>query len=126
MTAAGIVIRLLAGQEPRTPVVQKGMLLLRRLPPVWNPGDGSIDMYYWFFGTLAAFHVGGEAWSEWSQALRAAVLPSQRRDGDPKTTRGSWDPIDPWSDAGGRVYSTALMTLCLEIADRHANVVGVR
>ncbi|MCZ6786390.1 MAG: hypothetical protein O7E54_04410, partial [Planctomycetota bacterium] len=27
---------------------------------------------------------------------------------------GSWDPIGPWGPDGGRVYSTAVMVLCLD------------
>ena len=29
--------------------------------------------------------------------------------------RGSWDPKDRWGGYGGRVYSTALSTLILEV-----------
>ena len=32
---------------------------------------------------------------------------------------GSWDPIGPWGPDGGRVYSTAVMTLALQIAHRY-------
>jgi hypothetical protein len=126
MTAAALVMRLHAGQDPKRPEIQKGLALVSRLPPVWNPGDGSIDMYYWFFGTLACFHAGGDTWVRWDEALRAALLPSQRRDGDATTTLGSWDPIDPWSSDAGPVYSTALMAICLEISGRFTHVVGVR
>ena len=54
---------------------------------------------------------GGTARGAWSAALRQALLPNQRADGD---LFGSWDPVDPWSYAGGRVYATALATLALE------------
>ena len=51
--------------------------------------------------------------------MKKAVLESQRKDGDAK---GSWDPVGPWGYSGGRVYSTALMTMCLEIVYRYPNV----
>ena len=36
---------------------------------------------------------------------------------------GSWDPqVDPWGHIGGRVYSTALMTLTLEAFYRYTAV----
>jgi hypothetical protein len=124
MTAAGLVIRLHTGEAPSSPLFRKGLDLVLRKPPVWNAADGSVDMYYWYFGTLAAFHAGGDAWRTWDHALRAAVLPAQRRDGETTTTRGSWDAVDPWGAEGGTVYATALMTLCLEISDRHARVAG--
>ena len=32
---------------------------------------------------------------------------------------GSWDPIGQWSKWGGRIYSTALNALTLEVYYRH-------
>ena len=32
---------------------------------------------------------------------------------------GSWDPIDRWGGSGGRIYSTAMATMCLEVYYRH-------
>jgi hypothetical protein len=32
---------------------------------------------------------------------------------------GSWDPVDPWGSAGGRVYSTAINALTLEVYYRY-------
>jgi hypothetical protein len=125
MTAVAILTRVFLGEDPRTSeMIQKGVELLRRLPPTWNPADGSIDMYYWYYGTLAMFQVGGDAWRQWSRALGQAVHTSQRTDGDPCQYQGSWDPIDPWGPDGGRVYSTALMCLCLEVTYRYDRVFG--
>ena len=56
--------------------------------------------------------MGGRHWKAWNKALKPAVVDSQRRDGD---FMGSWDPAGPWGFEGGRVYSTALMALCLEV-----------
>jgi hypothetical protein len=62
-------------------------------------------------------------WEPWNKALKKAVLDSQRHDGDEK---GSWDPKDAWGFPGGRVYSTALMVLCLEVYYRYGRVLGGR
>jgi len=32
---------------------------------------------------------------------------------------GSWDPIDAWGTAGGRVYATAINALTLEVYYRY-------
>jgi hypothetical protein len=40
----------------------------------------------------------------------------------PACYAGSWDPSGPWGTAGGRVYSTALLTLCLEVTYRYERV----
>ena len=44
----------------------------------------------------------------------------------PPCFEGSWDPLDPWGEEGGRVYSTALMVLCLEVYFRYGKVLGSR
>jgi hypothetical protein len=120
MTAVGVLARVLLGESPQSSaLVQKGAERLAALPPVWNPDDGSIDLYYWYYGSLATFQVGGRAWREWSRAI-GANLERQRRDGDPCLLEGSWDPVDPWGMDGGRVYSTALMTMTLEVHYRYA------
>jgi hypothetical protein len=52
-----------------------------------------------------------------------ATVKSQRKDANFK---GSWDPIDPWGQDGGRVYATAIMVLCLEVYYRYSKILGGR
>jgi hypothetical protein len=85
-----------------------------KVPPRWNTADGSIDMYYWFWGTLAMSRVGGEQEKAWRKSMKEVLARSQRRDGG---RRGSWDPAGAWGPEGGRVYSTAIMTLVSELTD---------
>ncbi len=119
MTAAGLMVRRYCGQSPDDSLWQKGLGLLRRSPPRWDPSGGSIDMYYWYYGTHACFQAGGDAWRDWSRALSAALLANQQREGTPAGLLGSFDPIGPWGPDGGRVYATALMTLALQVVDRY-------
>jgi hypothetical protein len=124
MTAVGLLCRFFLAQEPATtPIMQRhAELLLRRLP-VWDvPGKGC-DMYYWYYGSYAMYQMGGRYWDAWNLAMKEAILPSQRTDGEMK---GSWDPVGPWGRWGGRVYSTALMVLCLEVYYRYGRVLGAR
>ena len=81
------------------------------------PGSGEINYYYWYYGSLAMFHVGGREWESWNRALVRTLLDSQVRDGP---TAGSWNPDGVWSGYGGRVYSTSLATLCLEVYYRYS------
>jgi hypothetical protein len=116
MTAVGLLARLFLGEDPGTSLpIQKGTALLKNTLPSWNRSDGSIDMTYWYFGTLATFELGGDAWNQWEKALDYSMVANQRMDGSHCTFKGSWDPVDPWGADGGRVYSTALLTLCLEV-----------
>ena len=55
--------------------------------------------------------------------MEKALLPHQRTDGN---FEGSWDPIGPWGKDGGRVYSTAMGALMLEVYYRYAKVLGAR
>ena len=66
---------------------------------------------------------GGSNKDRFDKAMKSAVLDSQRKDG---ASKGSWDPKGPWGFAGGRVYSTALGVLCLEVYFRYAKVLGGR
>ena len=122
MTAAGLLCRIFLGQDPeRTPILLKHADLVSRTLPERDPAGN--DMVYWYYGTYAMHQMGGEHWERWREALKSAVLDSQRLDGAHK---GSWDPTGPWGMLGGRVYSTALMALCLEAAHRYARVLGPR
>jgi hypothetical protein len=124
-TAIGVLARVFVGEDPRTNVpIQRGAALLAACLPEWNPASGSIDMYYWYYGTLAAFQVGGKTWRAWDSSLPAAIVATQRKGTDFCGVSGSWDPIDPWGDEGGRVYATALMAMCLEVYYRYERVFG--
>ena len=57
--------------------------------------------------------------------MEKAILGSQRlAEGDDR--HGSWDPVDPWSREGGRVYSTAINALSSEVYYRHERVFGIK
>lgn len=126
MTAVGLLCRIFLGQTPdKHPIMNKHAdLMLKRLPE-WDPVNKGSDFYYWYYGTYAMFQMGGKYWESWKKAMETAVVKSQcgEADGDEK---GSWDPIDPWCYAGGRVYATASLTLCLEVYFRYAKVLGAR
>ncbi|MCA9083448.1 MAG: hypothetical protein KDA81_05310 [Planctomycetaceae bacterium] len=81
--------------------------LLDHLPRV-----SEFNLYYWYYGTLAMYQFGGGPWERWNSAVRDPLIDLQRRDG---RFAGSWDPNDPWGPYGGRLYSTAIATLTLEV-----------
>jgi hypothetical protein len=74
-------------------------------------------MYYWYYGTLALFQHGGDPWRRWNGFIRDMLCRKQRRD---RHANGSWDPDDRWfGPVGGRVYSTTMAILCLEVYYRY-------
>ena len=79
----------------------------------------SYDEYYWYYGTLALHHVDDETWQEWNTSLRDMLVSLQRHDGP---LAGSWDPRGKWAGIGGRLYSTALSTMCLEVYYRYSSI----
>jgi hypothetical protein len=125
MTAVGMLTRIFLGEDPRTSrMVGLGADLCVERLPTWNPDDGSIDMYYWYYGTLAMFQVGGPRWTKWNKAMVGSIVKSQRRM-NAGSRAGSWDPIGPWGGDGGRVYSTACLVMCLEVYYRYDRVFGL-
>jgi len=107
LTALGVYVRHRLGDDD--PILAKGMLLVAGKPPVWQ--KKSLDFYYWYHGAQAATVIGGAVGDAWRSALREAVVPRQRA--EPVQLRGSWDPDSAWGGEGGRVYSTAILTLAL-------------
>ncbi len=97
-------------------------LIVNKLPN-WDPEGGSCDIYYWYYATFAMNQWGGQHWERWRKAIEKALLPNQRQDGNFK---GSWDPVGPWGEEGGRVYSTAICALILEVYYRYARILGAR
>jgi len=113
LTAVGILARVLCGAPKDDESLRKGVALCRRCLPAWDESSGSIDMYYWYFGTMAMLQVRGDDRTAWNGSLQGALLPHQRGPAD-GCANGSWDPVDPWGAEGGRIYSTAIATMALE------------
>jgi hypothetical protein len=80
------------------------------------PSEHHINLYYWYYGTMAMYHTGGNAWEQWNRSLKTALLNTQVAEG---SEAGSWAPNGLWAGYGGRVYSTAMSTLCLEVYYRY-------
>lgn len=122
-TAIGVFLRRLMGVDPREdPILQRSANLLLKMLPTWNEADGSIDMYYWYYGAQAAHQLGGAAARNWRTALARSVVETQRRDTSPCEYKGSWNPLGPWGEDGGRVYSTAILTMALQADLRYERV----
>ena len=80
------------------------------------PSSKTVNFYYWYYGTMAMYHSGGEDWQLWNQSLKETLLPMQIQGG---RYRGCWPNDGPWGGYGGRVYSTAMAALCLEVYYRY-------
>ena len=124
LTGVGMLIRIFAGEDPKTsPLIKAGAELCAKRLPVWEPKSGKVDMYYWYYATLSMFQVGGGEWTAWNNKMKTAIIDHQREEGN---FGGSWDPCGPWGEDGGRVYSTAVMTMCMEVYYRYGRVFGTK
>ncbi len=112
MTAEALACRQFLGVDDRPETVGEACEFLLRE----TPGTGHSNHYYWYYATLALHQAGGEPWRRWNESLQNTLLASQRLDG---SWAGSWDPDPVWGRCGGRVYSTSLCTLCLEVYYRY-------
>jgi hypothetical protein len=79
---------------------------------------GQGNVYFWYYGTLATFRVGGRAWEVWNEAMKDTLVPAQAAD-------GSWRPLDIYAqsyardDERDKSYTTALCVLSLEVYYRY-------
>jgi hypothetical protein len=118
MTAVGVLSRIFAGDKPASYRNRRGVKCLMKNLPRWAGSNTSaVNFYYWYYGTYALFQSGGDDWLTWNAAMQDALLNSQRRGGIDED--GSWDPVGRWSRPGGRVYSTALGAMTLEVYYRY-------
>ena len=112
MTAEALVCRYFlhaeVGENTKTQAMSR---VLRELP-----SQHHMNLYYWYYGTMATYHSGGDAWDQWNRALKSALLTTQVSKG---SQVGSWAPNGLWAGYGGRVYSTAMSALCLEVYYRY-------
>jgi len=110
MTAEGLFCELYIDYQPATPRTRESVGYTMNYKPVW--GRENNDLYFWYYATLALHQLGGPEWEEWNVQMRKTLVEAQRKDGP---SIGSWDPKTRWGSYGGRVYSTALAALTLEI-----------
>ncbi len=122
-TAIATMCRVFYGYPRNDARLNNGATIVSQMPPVWDEGGkgkpSKVDFYYWYYSTLAMFQIGGEHWKQWDRHIKGALVQHQKKDGSAK---GSWDPVDAWGFAGGRVYATATNVLTLEIYYRYARV----
>ncbi|MCC7476431.1 MAG: squalene--hopene cyclase [Pirellulales bacterium] len=87
------------------------------------PRAEQVNLYYWYYATLALHHrqradgSAAAAWRTWNDAMVAALTKTQVAEGE---HAGSWEQNTLWGGYGGRIYTTAMATMCLEVYYRYA------
>ncbi len=112
MTAESLVCRFILDHNLNPSLVREAS---RRITAE-RPSAQHVNLYYWYYGTLAMYQVGGQDWDRWNADMKRALLTTQVKSGE---YAGSWNPDCLWGGYGGRVYSTALSALNLQVYYRY-------
>lgn len=112
MTAEALVCRYFLQQD----VAATTLLEASRKIATERPTPQHVNLYYWYYGTLAMYHAGGSDWEQWNTELKRTLLTLQNQSGN---DAGSWPADGVWGGYGGQVYSTAMATLSLEVYYRY-------
>lgn len=129
--AAWLFAALMSGEvkiaDKSAKTVAKKLTKAENLPD-WKANN--IDVQYYYFASLALCHIGGDYWNDWAEPLSTQVLENQRGytelDKERKMNSsvklldyGTWDPVGVNGPRYGRVYTTAMCGLSLQIWHRY-------
>lgn len=127
MTAVGMVCRFFMGWKRSHPFqIGSANYLVPEYLPQWMEGLNKGQAlawyhYYWYYGTLATYQMGGKWWRAWNERIRR-MYPEKQRTSPPELS-GSWDP-DTAVLNGGRLFSTAMSVLTLQSYYRFSPLLG--
>jgi outer membrane biosynthesis protein TonB len=123
MTAEALYCRLLYAETVGGTVDESAAKEATRQLLSMPPTVDRINLYYWYYATLALHHrhqadeEAAAAWKTWNDAMATVIVATQVSDGP---NSGSWDTNSTWGGYGGRVYTTAMAAMCLEVYYRYA------
>ncbi|MCF7733072.1 MAG: hypothetical protein K9N23_15390, partial [Akkermansiaceae bacterium] len=112
MNAAGFFCSQLLGASPNDARAHESARI------IGGSGLKIPDLYYVYYGTLAAYQHQGSLWDEWRKTMQDGFLKAQAQD-------GSWQPGGSHGGAMGRIIGTALTILCLEAHYRYTPLYGL-
>ncbi|MHC5058455.1 MAG: hypothetical protein ACYTKD_27680 [Planctomycetota bacterium] len=78
-----------------------------------------LDHEFLYWGSLAMFQMGNERWKTWNTRVRDMLITTQREGTGDAALDGSWDPGGKAGREFGRVGTTALASMCLEVYYRY-------
>ena len=109
--STGMMALLAPGSETNRSLLLGEVGRLHSDPPDWRK-NGQV---YWLLGSVIMKKAEPDAYRHWYQALQQTLIRNQRESGH---AIGSWVPKDTGSQLGGRVFSTALSIMALEVPYR--------
>lgn len=76
-------------------------------------GPSETDVYFNYYATQVLFHQNDVAWPKWNDKLRDYLIKTQDRGNHHQA--GSWYFKDKHGQMGGRLYTTAMVVMTLEV-----------
>jgi hypothetical protein len=109
-TAIGLLCRMINGWPRDHKPLQRGVAKLGDQQPTRN------NMYFNYYASQVLHHVGGPNWDRWNPKMREYLIKTQATEGHEV---GSWYFPESHSTPGGRLYTTAMATMTLEVYYRY-------
>jgi hypothetical protein len=113
-SAAGILSRMYLGWKKEEPNLEAAVKWLGKEGP-WIDGK-STNLYFNYYATQVMRHYGDKPWEKWNGKMRDYLVNSQVKIGH---ADGSWYFGGNHDEAGGRLFTTSLATMILEVYYRH-------
>jgi hypothetical protein len=112
MTAEAMFCRILLNE----PVSNEGAREASEAISSNLPDSGDANLYFWYYASLSLNQLNNDAWKKWNEQTRDRLIAMQKRGG---TSDGSWPGTNHYDARAGRIYTTALATLTLEVYYRY-------
>jgi hypothetical protein len=105
-TAIALTLMMYLGQAPGLTYFDRAIDKLADQGPMLS------NVYHDYYATMALHHFRHRDWQAWNSKLRDHLVRTQATEGH---EAGSWHFRDKWGDVGGRLYTTAMSALILEV-----------
>ena len=112
MNAVGFFCAQLLGSSANAAKAFESSLILNK------NGFDLNDVYYAYYGTLAAYQHQGPTWRKWIEKMQEQFIKAQAQD-------GSWQVNGKHAGSMGKGVMTALVALCLEAHYRYTPLYGL-
>lgn len=110
MTAIALTLMMYLGQTPGYTLFDDA------IDEMSERGPTLTNVYHDYYATMAMHHWRHRDWDRWNTKLRDHLVRSQETAGH---EAGSWHFQDKWGNIGGRLYTTAMCALTLEVYYRY-------
>ena len=114
-TSIGLLMRMYLGWDRLHGALELGASF------VAGRGPSQTDMYFNYYTTLALHHIRNDEWERWNPKMRDYLVQTQERNGH---ERGSWHFHDHHGQQGGRLYTTCMAIMTLEVYYRYLPLYG--